>query len=352
MKAVVQYKALPCSEPLAFVDADIPDPIIGENDVLVRVDAISVNPADYRVRMRKQDNGKAVVLGWDVAGCVVAMGAQVKNFSVDDQVWYAGDINRPGANSEYHAVDHRLIAIRPTNISVEAAAAMPLTLLTAWEALFDQLDIPIEGDSIITTTDKTIPQITPKAIPKTLLIIGAAGGVGSIAVQMAKLIPNITVIATASRQESKDWCLSNGADHVINHHQDIKQQLHDITISEVDYCLILSDPDGYFPLLDDLVNPFGKVCSIVPFKAPVDLNVLMSKSITFTWELMFTHSMYNTYNMDQQGEILKRCAALVEKGELKTTVNQVLSPINANNILLAHQTLESGSMIGKLTIKN
>lgn len=203
MKAVVQYKALPVNDITSLLDTDIPIPQINGNDLLVKVEAISINPADTRVRMRKQDDATPSALGWDVAGTVVEIGKNTKGFRIDDKVWYAGDLTRDGCNSEFHVVDYRLASLRPTNLLPAEAAAMPLTLLTAWKAIFNQLNIA--GNN--------------KEQKQTLLIIGGAGGAGSASIQVAKLIPNIKVIATASRPSSIEWCKKNGTDIVINHHE-------------------------------------------------------------------------------------------------------------------------------------
>ena len=327
MKAVVQYKALPAEDKVSLVDTELPTPTISDEDLLVNIEAISVNPADTRVRMRKQDDGTHAILGWDVAGTVVDVGDNVKNFTVGDKIWYAGDLTRPGCNSEYHVVNYQLADLRPNGLSAEAAAAMPLTLLTAWEALFNQLGL---------LRDESNPL-------ETLLIIGAAGGAGSACIQIAKLIPNLQVIATASRPESMQWCRSLGADIVINHHDDIATQLTQHHIKDLDYAMVLSTPDHYITQLAQLIKPLGKVCSIVPFTEAVDMNMLMYKSITFCWEFMFTHSMYRTAGQATQGDILKKCKDLFESGQLKTTLTETLSPINAANIRAAHQRIKSGN---------
>lgn len=335
MKAVGIYKALPADHPMALVDLDLPVPTTGGHDLLVRVEAISVNPADCRMRARKADDGQSIVLGWDVAGTVVATGVDVApDFMPGDRVYYAGDLTRPGANSEFHVVDSRIVGHRPTTLSASEAAAIPLTALTAWEALFERMGF-----------SRTKPNRL-----QTLLIVGGAGGTGSMCIQLAKLIPGLRIIATASRPESQAWCRRLGADAVIDHFADMREQLANLDLPHVDAVLILSAPDMHFPSLADILAPQGMLCSIVPFQEAPDMNLMMRKSASFVWEFMFTKSMFGIPDQGSQRDILNAVAALVDSGALSSAAVQDLGTINASNLQIAHRQLESERTIGKLTL--
>lgn len=334
MKAVGTFRSLPINDPEALLEWELPEPRAGEMDLLVRVEAISVNPADYRVRQRKADDGAFTVLGWDVAGEVVGIGSAVTGFSIGDAVFYAGDLTRPGGNSEFHAVDARIVGHRPRSVSAAAAAALPLTALTAWEALFERLGLSIEEDS----TDRT------------LLIVGGAGGVGSIAIQLARLVPGLTVVATASRPQSRAWCQQLGAHAVIDHFADMGAQISALGFLAPDLILLLNDPDRHYPALAEMLAPQGVICSIVPFDQPPDMNLLMRKSAGFVWEFMFTRSMFQTPDMAAQGRILNRITSLIEDGRLVSTEAENLGPINAANLRAAHTRLEDRRTIGKLVL--
>lgn len=334
MKAIGTTRALPIGDSEALIERDIPMPVPGATDLLVRVEAIAVNPADYRMRQRKADDGVFAVLGWDVAGEVVAVGASVSGFSPGDTVFYAGDLTRPGGNSEFHAVDARIVGHRPERLSAPAAAALPLTSLTAWEALFERLR-QAPGES---------------AEGRTLLIVGGAGGVGSIAIQLARLVPDLRVVATASRPESRAWCERLGAHAVIDHFGDMKAGLSASGLTASDLVLLLNDPDRHYPAVADLLAPQGTICSVVPFDAPPDLNLIMRKSASFVWEFMFTRSMFRTPDMAKQGEILNRIAALIDEGRIVSTESDILGPIDAATLRTAHARLEQGRTIGKLVL--
>lgn len=255
MKAVGLWRALPADAPEALVDHDIPSPEPGAGDLLVRVEAVGVNPADARVRMRKADDGRFQVLGWDVAGTVVEAGSDAVGFEPGDAVFYAGDLTRPGGNAELHVIEAALVARRPETLSASAAAAIPLTALTVWESLFERLALPEPGAADV-------------PLGKTLLVVGGAGGVGSMAIQIAKLLPGLTVIATASRKASRDWCLSLDADAVIDHSADMPAEIAARGLPAPDLALLASDPDGHLPALAQLIAPQGRICCIVPFDTP------------------------------------------------------------------------------------
>ncbi len=334
MKSIGILKSLPSEHPEALIARDIPEPRPGENDLLVRVEAVSVNPADYRVRKRKADDGVYQVLGWDVAGTVVEVGSQVSGFSVGDAVFYAGDLTRPGANSERHVVDARIVGHRPRTLTAAAAAALPLTALTAWEALFEKLGLSIN-----------VP-----ATERSLLIVGGAGGVGSMAIQLARLVPGLTVIATASRPESRAWCERLGAHAIIDHFGDMPVQIAEKGLDGPDLILLTNDPDRHYPVLAEMIAAQGTLCSIVPFENPPDLNLIMRKSASFAWEFMFTRSMFQTADMATQGWILNRIAELVDTGRLVSTDMEGIGPITADNLRHAHARLEQGRTIGKLVL--
>lgn len=337
MKAVglFQYLPIDCEESLVDLHLDQPEP--GPMDLLIAVNAIAVNPVDTKIRAPKPDaitETSPKILGWDAAGEVIAVGSAVKNFRAGDQVYYAGDVTRAGCYSEYQLVDARIVGKMPRTQDYSAAAALPLTSLTAWEALFDRLGISSSG------TDAG----------KSILIIGGAGGVGSIAIQLARSLAKLKVIATASRTKSSIWVKQMGASHVVNHRNPVDEELKDIGIPEVDYILCLADTDQHFPAMANAIKPQGKICCVVDNREPLPLNLLKPKSVAFVWEFMFTRSKFETEDMDHQGWILNRIAELVDNETLVTTVGDTVEPINAANLRLAHRQLETGRTIGKIVL--
>lgn len=336
MKAVGVTRYLPIDQPESLLDVEIPKPSASGRDLLVQVQAISVNPVDTKIRAPKdQVEETPRILGWDVAGTVVEVGKQVTNFQIGDEVFYAGSVTRAGGNSEYHLVDERIVGHKPKSLDFAAAAALPLTSLTAWEAIHERLGIPEEASA---------------NSGHTILIINAAGGVGSIATQIAKQA-GLTVIGTASRSETSDWARAHGADHIINHHDEFVPQLQKIGISDVDYILCLNHTDQHWQHMADTIAPQGKICSIVETEQPIDLEALKNKSATFVWEFMFTRSMYETDDMSEQGVILNRIATQIDEGKLRKTETKRLHPINAAQLQEAHRLLEAGDMIGKLVLE-
>jgi zinc-binding alcohol dehydrogenase family protein len=337
MKAVGLHRYLPIDNPESLLDLQIEKPSASGRDLLVRVKAVAVNPVDYKVRSPKEkveENPK--ILGWDVAGIVEEVGPDCKLFKPGDEVYYAGDITRQGGNSEFHLVDERIVGEKPKSLSFAQAAALPLTTITAYEALFDRMNIrrkPSENQN------------------KTLLIIGAAGGVGSIAIQLAKWA-GLTVIGTASRPESIDWSKKQGADHTINHFKEFVPQLKQLGFETVHYILCLNTTDKHWINMTNAIAPQGKICSIVETKGPLDLTLLKNKSATFVWELMFTRSMFQTEDMIEQHKLLNEVADLVDSKIIKTTLTEHLSPINAENLRKAHTILETGKSIGKTVVEN
>jgi NADPH2:quinone reductase len=337
MKAIGLLKYLPIENEESLFDLELERPIPNGKDLLVKINAISINPVDTKVRSPKdQIEKEPKILGWDASGVVVEVGEDCKLFKTGDEVFYAGSLTRPGTYCEYHLVDERIVGNKPQTISHAEAAALPLTAITAWEALFERL--------LIDATNKVENQL------KSVLIIGGAGGVGSIAVQLAKWA-GLKVIATASREETVSWVKNLGADHVINHHQSLKEQLVPIQIEQVDYILCLNNTDHYWESMADMIKPQGKICSIVDNKHPLDLNLLKSKSVTFVWEFMFTRAMYHTEDMKNQHHLLNRISQLIDEGHIKTTLNKKIAPINAATIRKAHSLVEQGATIGKIVLE-
>ncbi|MDN4618737.1 zinc-binding alcohol dehydrogenase family protein [Paenibacillus sp. PsM32] len=336
MKAVGVTRYLPIDQPDSLLDVEIPKPSASGRDLLVQVQAISVNPVDTKIRAPKdQVEENPRILGWDVAGTVVEVGEHVTDFQIGDEVFYAGSVTRAGGNSEYHLVDERIVGHKPKSLDFSAAAALPLTSLTAWEAIHERLGISEDASA---------------NSGQTILIINAAGGVGSIATQIAQQA-GLTVIGTASRSETTDWARAHGADHVINHHDEFVPQLQKIGISDVNYILCLNHTDQHWQHMADAIAPQGKICSIVETEEPIDLEALKNKSATFVWEFMFTRSMYETDDMNEQGVILNRIATQIDEGKLRTTETKRLRPINAAQLQEAHRLLEAGDMIGKLVLE-
>ena len=335
MKAVGLYRYLPIDHPEALLDVDIPEPQAIGRDLLVKVEAISVNPVDYKVRAPKESIETAPrVLGWDAAGTVAAVGADVTLFKVGDPVFYAGSITRPGANSEYHLVDERIVGRKPATLDFTHAAALPLTTITAWEALFDRLGVSPQG------ADEG----------RSVLIIGGAGGVGSMGIQLAKQLARLKVIATASRPASARWATELGADHIVDHFGDMPAQLKQLGFEQVDYVLIFNDTDRHFPAAATVIKPQGGICTIVENDKPVAVELLKAKSAAFHWEFMFTRSMFGTPDLIEQHKLLTEVGRLIDAGTLRTTVGQELGKINAQNVRHAHRLLEEGRAIGKLVL--
>lgn len=336
MKAVGFYRNLPIDDVESLVDLEMLKPAPARRELLVEVKAISVNPVDYKVRARPDPNAQVPrILGWDAAGIVREVGPSVQLFKPGDEVYYAGSIAKPGANSEYHVVDERIVGHKPRKLGFAAAAALPLTTLTAWEGLFDQLGISRSG------ADRG----------KTLLLIGAAGGVGSIAIQLAKKLAGLRVIGTASRPESSRWVQELGADAVIDHTGDLAAQMRAAGTTEADYVFCLTDATPYFPRFAPIMRSQGKLCLIVSMSGAVELTSLMQKSISIHWEFMFTRSLFQTADMQRQHEILEEAATLIEDGTLRTTLGDSIGAINAANLRRAHQMLERGHTIGKLVLE-
>jgi alcohol dehydrogenase len=339
MKAIGFYQYLPVEDPASLVEVEVPTPEPGERDLLVRVKAVAVNPVDTKVRAR-QDGvlSDPRIPGWDAAGVVEAVGSDVSLFHKGDEVYYAGDISRPGCDSQYHLVDERIVGRKPASLSFEQAAAMPLTTITAWEALFDRLGV----DRSTSADDKR----------RAVLIIGGAGGVGSVAIQLAKIKAGLNVIATASRGKSAEWCRKLGADEIINHHEPFADEFERIRADEVDYILCFNSTEMHIQNMAAVIKPQGKICTIVETKdsQPVNINLFQGKSVGFMWELMFTRPMFKTPDMQAQHDLLNEAGRMLDEGLLKTTMTENYGPLTAENLRKAHGKIESGSMIGKLVL--
>lgn len=335
MKAIGYYRNLPISDAESLVDLTLPDPVPGDRDLLVEVRAVSVNPVDVKIRANKApEAGQPKVIGWDAAGVVRAVGKDVTLFKPGDKVWYAGSLVRPGTNSELHIVDERIVGPMPQTLAFAAAAALPLTTITAWELLFDRLKIP-EGK---------------ESSDAALLVIGAAGGVGSILVQLARQLTGLTVIGTASRPETTTWVSELGAHHVIDHTKPLSQELKRIGFEGVDYVVGLNQTDAHFEEIVASINPQGHL-ALIDDPDMFDFRKLKMKSVSLHWEFMFTRSMFSTVDQIRQHELLKRVASLIDSGVLRTTLNETLGTINAANLRRAHELIETNRARGKIVLE-
>ncbi len=337
MRAIAFIRPLPIEAQDSLVELEFPQPEFGSRDLLVNVRAVSVNPVDTKVRGARHQgsatnsSGKPRVLGWDAAGVVVGKGTAVTRFDVGDEVYYAGELDRPGSNAEYQAVDERLVGRKPKSIGFAEAAALPLTSITAWELLFDRFGIR-EGES-----------------GSSLLVSGAAGGVGSILVQLARRLTGLTVVATASRSETVDWVKQMGAHHVIDHTKPLAAQVNGLGVPSMKYIASLTATARNFAQLVEVLAPEGKL-GLIDDPETLDAVPLKRKAASLHWEFMFARSMWQTADMGEQGRLLSRVSELVDRGELRSTQTQTFSPINVENLKKAHALAESGKAIGKVTL--
>ncbi|SFW55953.1 zinc-binding alcohol dehydrogenase family protein [Luteibacter sp. UNCMF366Tsu5.1] len=333
MKAIVYTQnGLPIDQPGALIDMDLPRPAPGPRDLLVAVQAVSVNPVDTKVR-KNMPVTEPRVLGFDAVGSVVAVGSDVSLFKAGDTVYYAGSLLRPGSNAEFQVVDERIVGHKPASLSAAHAAALPLTALTAWELLFDRLKIAEHGHD-----------------GESLLVIGAGGGVGSILVQLARRLTKLKVIGTASREETAQWVRDLGAHHVIDHGKPLAPQLEALGLSQVDHVLSLTHTDDYYEQIVEIITPQGQF-GLIDDPASLDATKLKRKAVSLHWESMFTRSTYQTPDMGKQHEILDRVAALIDDGTLRTTFGEHFGTINAENLRRAHQLIESHKARGKIVLE-
>jgi NADPH2:quinone reductase len=335
MKAVGYQKSLPIADGMSLVDVELPKPVPGGRDLLVKVQAVSVNPVDTKMRMRAEPTaGEWRVLGWDAAGVVESAGPEAKLFKAGDAVFYAGTLNRQGTNSEYHLVDERIVGPKPKSLSNAEAAALPLTAITAWEMLFDRLDVK-----------KAVP-----GVANAILIIGGAGGVGSIAIQLATALTDLTVIATASRPETAAWVKQLGAHHVVDHGKPLAAEVASLGLGAPAFVFSTTQTDRHFDQIVEAIAPQGRF-GLIDDPELIDMRKLKRKSASLHWEFMFTRSMFETADVLEQNGLLTEVARLVDAGKIKTTLGETYGQINAANLRRAHALIESGKAKGKIVLE-
>ena len=335
MKAVGYFKSLPLSEADSLIDITADNPAPTGRDLRVAVKAVSVNPVDAKVRMRAAagPGEPAKILGYDAAGVVEAVGPDVTLFKTGDEVYYAGSVVRQGTNSEFHLVDERIVGRKPKALTFAQAAAIPLTGITAWEMLFDRLGV-VRGAA---------------SDGRALLVMGGAGGVGSILMQIARKLTGLTIIATASRPETRDWCLKRGAHHVIDHSKPMAEQIKALGTLNVALVASINGTAKHLPAIVDLIAPQGKV-GLIEVPPTIDAAPVMRKAVSLHWESMFTRSMFGTPDMIEQHKLLNEISAMIDRGDIVTTAAMELTPINAANLKKAHAQIESGTTIGKVVL--
>ena len=334
MKAFGYTTATPTLSDSSLQAIELPDPVATGHDILVVVEAISVNPVDTKIRANVSPDTGYKVIGWDAVGTVKAVGDKVSLFNVGDRVFYAGDLTRQGSNAELQLVDERIVGLAPTSLSNSEAAALPLTSITAWELLFDRLQIEKSKNNK----------------PASVLVIGAAGGVGSILVQLAKQLTNLTVVGTAAREESANWLKDLGVDHVLDHSKNLNEQRLAADLNEFDYVVSLTHTDQHLDSIMEVIKPQGKL-ALIDDPASFDILKLKRKSISLHWEFMYTRSMFQTEDMIAQHQLLTELATLVDSGTIKTTLGEHLGKINVANLIKAHGILESHQARGKLVLE-
>lgn len=337
MKAISFRQHLPIENPESLIDVVVDKPKLGPRDLLVQIQAISVNPVDTKIRKGSgpgQPSGELKILGWDAAGVVVEAGSDVTLFAPGDEVYYAGSVDRPGSYAEFQSVDERIVGEKPTSIDFADAAALPLTTITAWEMLFDRLSLRKDG-----TSDQG-----------SIFIIGGAGGVGSIAVQLARRLTGLMIIASASRPETVDWCRGMGAHHVVDHRQPLAAQVKKVVPEGVNHVLALTKTEDHFDEIIEAMAPEGKLVLIENLAKPIDINKMKPKSLSLHWEFMFGRPRFQTENMKEQGCLLTKVAELIDAGSIRSTARTNLGLINAANLRRAHALVESGTTIGKVVL--
>lgn len=336
MKAVGYYVPGSIDRPESLVDLDLPKPTIGPRDVLVSVKAVSVNPVDTKVRKGAVPaEGEARVLGWDAAGIVAETGSETTLFKPGDEVFYAGSLTRPGVNAEFHAVDERIVGRKPAKLGWAEAAALPLTTITAWEALFDRLDVK----------GRPVPGAAPA-----ILIVGGAGGVGSIAIQLARRLTDLTIIATASRPETRAWVSELGAHHVIDHSRPLAGEVAALGLGAPAFVFSTTNTQDHLAQIVELIAPQGRF-ALIDDPDALDINPFKRKSVSVHWEFMFTRSMFETADIAAQGKLLSEVSRLVDEDLLRTTLAETFGPITAENLKRAHAFVESGKARGKIVLE-
>lgn len=349
IKAIGYQNNLAIDNEQSLEDITLDKPTASGHDILVEVKAISVNPVDYKIRQsRPAPKGEYAVIGWDAAGTVAAVGEKVSLFSVGDNIYYAGDLTRSGSNAEYQLVDERIVGHMPASLSFAEAAALPLTTITAWEMLFDRLQVPVSKN--VVGAEDIASQNSADATDVSILVIGAAGGVGSILTQLLKTRTSATIIGTASRDESVQWLKDLGADHVINHRNPLFDELQKIGITEVDYVISLNNTEEHYEEIIKCLKPQGKL-GLIDDPKSLDANPLKTKSLSLHWEFMFARSMFHTPDMIKQHHLLTNVAKMIDAGEIKTTVAYHLGAITAEHLRSAHQMLENQQAHGKIVLE-
>ncbi|MGX7679004.1 zinc-binding alcohol dehydrogenase family protein [Jatrophihabitans sp. DSM 45814] len=329
MRAVAFTKSLPIEDSDSLVDIETEVPIPGPQDLLVRVEAVSVNPVDTKVRQGGDPQGGPRILGFDAAGTVIGKGDEVTLYDIGEDVMYAGTINRPGTNAQFHLVDQRLVGPKPSTLSFAEAAALPLTTITVWELLFDRLKVgPGSAGS--------------------LLVVSAAGGVGSMVCQLARTMTDLTIVGTASRAETIAWATQMGAHHVVNHHGDLAANVSAVAAEGVDY-IFTPQSEHNLAAYAEIIRPFGHIAAIDE-PAGLDLRPLKSKSVAWHWQFMFTRPLFQTPDMIEQHRLLAATASMIDSGALRTTMTEEFGPINAMTVRDAHRRVESGAAIGKVVV--
>ncbi|MGJ4925802.1 zinc-binding alcohol dehydrogenase family protein [Bradyrhizobium sp. HKCCYLS2038] len=335
MKAVGYQQSLPITEERALFDFEADKPEPRGRDIRVAVKAVSVNPVDTKVRKRAAPPaGETKILGYDAAGVVEAVGPDVTLFKAGDEVFYAGSILRQGTNAEFHLVDERIVGAKPKSLSFAQAAALPLTSITAWELLFDRLGA-VPGKSLD---------------DRTLLITGAAGGVGSILIQLARRLTGLTVLATATRPESRDWCLSLGAHAVIDHAKPMQAQIDALKLPPVGLVASLTHTEQHYKSIAEFLAPQGKF-GLIDDPAEFSLAAFKGKAISIHWESMFTRSSFTTPDIIAQHNLLNDVSDLIDKGVIRTTLGDNYGTINAANLKRAHALIESNTSRGKIVLE-
>ncbi|NKM68988.1 zinc-binding alcohol dehydrogenase family protein [Rhizobium laguerreae] len=334
MRAVAYKTPQPISAETSLIDVELPMPEAGGHDLIVEIKAVSVNPVDVKVRAHSAPPADELkVLGWDAAGIVKAVGADVTLFRPGDEVFYSGVISRPGSNAEFHLVDERIVGTKPRSLDFAAAAALPLTSITAYEALFDRLKV----------------QDAVSGAGRSILVIGGAGGVGSIAIQIARVLTDLTVIATASRPETQDWVKELGAHHVVDHSRPIAPQVAALGIGAPGFIFSTTNTDSHIGDIVEAIAPQGRFVLIDDPKT-LDIMPFKRKAVSVHWELMFTRPLYGTPDMIEQHKLLNRISELVDAGKIRTTLSEIVGPINAANLKTVHAMVESGRMKGKAVL--
>lgn len=339
MKAIAFDLSLPIEDENSLFPLELATPIATGRDLLVEVEAISINPVDSKLRQRlRPEKGEPKILGYDAVGTVSAVGEQCSLFNVGDKVFYAGDMSRQGSNAEYQLVDERIVGKAPKSISNAEIAALPLTSITAYEMLFDRLQVDVKNK--YQTQENNI------------LVTGGAGGVGSIMIQLLKVLaPSVTVIATASRAESQAWCKKMGADYVIDHSKGIKNELEGLGIKHVSHIASITHTHLHFEDFADVIKPQGKICLIDNPPAPLNIDLLKNKSVSLHWEFMFTRSLFETEDMIKQHHVFNEIADLIDNKKITTTLGENLGKISVENLKRAHALIESNKSIGKLVLE-